>query len=195
MLRNSSGRAAAARRTMDAPNELPTTCAGTCRSSSRSATIGDIVANAALSSGALAATVTAPVVGENAERARERRHHRRPVLMVAPRAVHQHERIAGISSDLPVDADAIDSTGRHDGSRSLYPDRNWPAAATHPAMPMYALPSPDSARRLSTRARSSRNRRRYAVSTARSASRPRIPHGAVNSNSSRMRVPPFVRSK
>jgi hypothetical protein len=78
--------------------------------------ICNIVPNAALSCGALASTVAAPVVGENAERARESRHHGRPVLMVAPRAVHQDERLSHVSSDLPIDADSIDLTGRHDDS-------------------------------------------------------------------------------
>lgn len=72
--------------------------------------ICNIVPYAALSCGALASTVTAPIVSKNAERARESRHHGRPVLMVAPRTVHQDERISDLSSDLPIDADSIDST-------------------------------------------------------------------------------------
>lgn len=75
--------------------------------------IRTILANTPLTWGTLAFAMAAPIVREDPKRSGERRHDRRPILMISPRAVHQDYRMSGRSIDLPVDLNSVDVSGRH----------------------------------------------------------------------------------
>ena len=71
-----------------------------------------VLEHAALPSRALAGAVPAPIVGEDPKRLGKRGHHRIPVVMVTPGAVHENERLAE-AAQLVVQLDAVDACRRH----------------------------------------------------------------------------------
>jgi hypothetical protein len=78
--------------------------------------VGDVFADAPLRCQALAPTMPAAIVGQHAEVARERGHDSIPVVMVAPRAVHQHHEVAARSRHFPEQLHAVDRRDRHMGT-------------------------------------------------------------------------------
>lgn len=78
--------------------------------------ISDVVSHVALAKRTLALAMSTPIVGEHSKRTGERRDDRIPIMVITPRAMHENERVASLPSELPIQSNSIDASGRHDES-------------------------------------------------------------------------------